>query len=530
MDDEPLSADSNRKSIDANALSTTSGDFEFIARATNDTVWHWDLRANLRRSIEGFESRLVNASGSLPVTREMWLGRIHPDDSDRVAASLDRALVSEKSLWHEEYRIRRENGDYADVLDSGSIIRDGHGQPTRMVGGTRDISERKRLIAQEQHIKQMDSIGMLAGGIAHDLNNVLLPVLLAVGLLRDAKTSAEDLKLLDTIEANLKRAANLLREILSFARDGGGQRTLVKVDRLVADISDIIEETFPRSIRIIKAVDPDLWEIYGDVAQLHQIVLNLVVNARDAMPKGGTLTLAATNVTIDSQSSTAVREGKLSPGRYVLVETSDTGVGISEEIRGRIFEPFFTTKTSGKGIGLANVHAFVKNHGGFISVESNPGHGTTFKVFLPAADQSQASVSKSVIPFGLICGNNELVLVVDDEAAILRIMQQALEASGYRVLTARNGAEAVAMYAKHLSEIALVLTDAVMPLMDGEEEIQALLRLNPATKVIVVSGLVTNAQMGAFDGLSVRHFLAKPFSVEELLQKVHSVLAEPPAS
>jgi CheY-like chemotaxis protein len=279
----------------------------------------------------------------------------------------------------------------------------------------------------------------------------------------------------------------------------------------------------------VTEVPADLWPITGDPTQLHQVLLNLAVNARDAMPHGGTLTLTAANITIDAQYAGTSPEAKAGP--HVLLQVTDTGQGMPPEVRERIFEPFFTTKELGKGtgIGLATVHTVVKSHGGFVIVESEVGRGSTFKVFLPA-DPALRVEQPAPAPVEIPRGRNELVLVVDDEFAIRDITQQTLEAFGYRVITAGDGAEAVALYARQTPQIAVVLTDMMMPVMDGAATIQVLLRINPAVKVIATGGIDSGDNVATASNAGVKRFLLKPYMAEVLLKLVREVIDTPASS
>jgi nitrogen-specific signal transduction histidine kinase/ActR/RegA family two-component response regulator len=394
-----------------------------------------------------------------------------------------------------------------------------------------DQTERKRLEAQFLRAQRMEGIGTLAGGIAHDLNNVLAPILMSIELLKlDLRDKPQMLKTLETIEGSARRGADLVRQVLTFARGLDGQRVAVNVRHLLNDLQQIIRETFPRNIDIKVAGGPpsDLWPIAGDPTQLHQVLLNLAVNARDAMPRGGSLAFTAENITIDQQYAATSRD--VTAGPYVVLKVADTGVGIPPEIRDRIFEPFFTTKEVGKGtgLGLSTAHAIVKSHGGFVTVYSETGRGTTFKVYLPAdpALRSRPSAPEVV---DLPRGRGELVLVVDDESSIRDITQRTLEAFGYHVLTASDGAEAVAVFAQHRERIALVLTDMLMPVMDGPAVIMALTRMQPSVRIIAASGLNANDNLAKAVNAGVKDFLPKPYAADTLLRLFREVLDRPPA-
>jgi CheY-like chemotaxis protein len=370
----------------------------------------------------------------------------------------------------------------------------------------------------------MECIGMLAGGIAHDLNNILSPVLMSVELLKDTSTDARSQKLLQTIETNTQRGADLVRQILSFIRDTEGRRVGVKLTHLVKDVAKMALETFPRSIRVNFAAEPDLWPVSGDVTQLHRMILNLALNARDAMPDGGTLTLLVKNLTIDAAYA-ATSKSEKRPGPFVVLEVIDTGVGIAAEIRDCIFKPFFTTKgpNKGTGLGLATVQAIVRSHDGFVTVVSEPRRGTTFKIHLPA-DQNLIVETSSDTPYPQPRGHGELVLVVDDEYAIRAAMQQTLEAFGYRALVVADGAHAVAQYAQSPEEVAVVITDLDMPIMDGAATIYALRSINPLARIIAISSSGTNGEDPNAKDLAVATILYKPFTAGILLQKLRDVL------
>ncbi len=309
-----------------------------------------------------------------------------------------------------------------------------------------DITEKKKLAAEFLRSQRMEGIGALAGGIAHDLNNALAPILMSVEILKLTNTDPEKCRILDTIYDCARRGANMVKQILTFARGTEGERGVVQPRHLVQEMIDMTRHTFPKAIQIRTAVAPNIWTLLGNPTQLHQILLNLCVNARDAMPAGGTLTLAAENVLLDATGAEVSPDAK--PGPYVALTVKDTGTGMTPEVRARLFEAFFTTKAPGKGtgLGLTTVHNIAKEHGGFLTVDSEVGRGSTFKVFLPAQPDAVAAAAPTERP-ALPMGNGELILVVDDEAVIRSIAQQTLEAYGYRVVTAEDGAQAVGVCA-----------------------------------------------------------------------------------
>ncbi len=513
------------------ALRQSEERFKFIARAVSDVVWDWNLAADTLWWNDGFLTTFGFVAGEIEPGVAAWTGRIHPDERQRVLDSIHHAVAHGAELWTAEYRVARKDGSYAFVQDRGLIIRDAAGRGTRMVGGMRDLTAHKQLEAQSLRAQRMESIGTLAGGIAHDLNNVLTPIMLSIELLRnETEDDPRRRKILESIYANSRRGADLVRQVLAFARGVDGQRTAVRLRPLLQELEGIISPTFPRNIRIVTEIAPTLWPITADPSQLHQVLLNLVVNARDAMPSGGTLTLTATNVTIDAQFAGMSEDAR--PGGYVLLQVTDTGLGIPLALRERIFDPYFTTKKPGQGtgIGLATVHTVVRNHGGFLNVESETGQGTTFRIYLPSDPTLRSTVTAPPFPAVLPRGRGELILVADDEPSIRDITRQTLEASGYRVLTAADGTEAVALYAQQAAAIALVLTDMMMPIMDGAMAIQVLQRINPAIRIIAASGLDSGKYFTAATSAGVGDFLPKPYTTETLLKLIREVFDRAPAT
>ena len=380
------------------------------------------------------------------------------------------------------------------------------------------VADKKQLEVQFLRAQRLESIGALAGGIAHDLNNVLTPILASTQLLLQSKLSEEKQRqLLETVESSTKRGAALVKQVLSFAQGVEGKRTIVPVKTLILEIKQIAQETFPKSIGVYTDVPHDFWTVFGDATQLHQVLMNLVVNARDAMPQGGTLQILAENLFIDEDYVEMHLDAQA--GSYIAISVTDTGIGIPDEILDRIFEPFFTTKELGKGtgLGLSTVIGIVKSHGGFVSVDSKVGQGTQFKVYLPALGVRETQQLELELP----TGNGELILVADDEAAICEITKISLETNKYRVITVTDGIEAIAEYAQHKDQISLVLMDMMMPSMDGATAIKMLQKIDPQVKIIAVSGLVPSTKV--IEEFGVKAFLSKPYTAQELLITINDV-------
>ncbi|HBJ85741.1 MAG TPA: hybrid sensor histidine kinase/response regulator, partial [Verrucomicrobiales bacterium] len=403
-----------------------------------------------------------------------------------------------------------------------TLVRDADGRPKSILAINTDITEKKRLEQQYLRVQRMESIGTLAGGIAHDLNNVLAPILMSIDLLRLTSRDERARSMLSTIETSARRGADMVQQILSFARGVEGQRVMINPRLIIEEIQHLVQDTFPKNILFQADLPADLPAFLGDHTQVHQILLNLCVNARDAMPGGGTLTVSARSVTLDEQYAAMHESAK--PGDYIMIKVTDTGTGIPPEVLEKIFDPFFTTKEVGKGtgLGLSTVLAIIKSHDGFLNVYSEPNRGTTFSVWFPASGATTEGPGQleEMHPRG----RDELILVVDDEAAVRTITQQTLEAFGYRVLVAADGTEAVTLYTQHRTEVAAVLTDMMMPIMDGPATIQVLRHMNPALKIIAASGLSNDSSAARAAGMGVKHFLPKPYTAQTVLTTLRMTL------
>jgi two-component system, cell cycle sensor histidine kinase and response regulator CckA len=444
---------------------------------------------------------------------------LYKEISPQLQLALDTIL--EKGEWQGELYQVTKDGKNIIVESRWTLVQDEAKQPKSILVVNTDITEKKQLETQFLRAQRMESIGTLAGGIAHDLNNVLAPILMTAQLLETQLHDEQSQRLLPILIANAKRGAALVKQVLSFARGLEGQFTILQVRHLISEIKQIAQETFPKSITLSANISQFLGTVYGDATQLHQVLMNLCVNARDAMPFGGTLRISAQNLFIDENSARMHLDAKV--GSYIVITIADTGTGIPPEILDRIFEPFFTTKDMGKGtgLGLSTVMGIVKSHGGFINVYSELGQGTQFKVYLPAAEAIQTEPAEdSEFPKG----HGELILIVDDEPAIRDITQTSLQAYNYRVLTASDGIEAVALYADRRDEISVVLTDMMMPSMDGPTTIRTLRKINPQVKIIAVSGLTSSDKLATAVDIGVKTCLSKPFTVKELLETLQKVL------
>jgi PAS domain S-box-containing protein len=446
-----------------------------------------------------------------------------PEETLPPFAAIEVTLVN-TGKWQGELQQVTKSGKNITVESRWTLVLDEAGNPKSILTVGTDITEKKQLEQQFLRAQRLESLGTLASGIAHDFNNILTPILAVAQLLPLKLPNLDDSsqQLLKMLENSAKRGADLVQQILSFSRGGAeGSRTIVQVRHLIADVAQVARRTFPKSIETQINIAPDLWTILADATQIHQVLMNLIVNARDAMLDGGNLTISAENLWIDQNYARMYVDAEV--GSYIAISISDTGVGISPEIIDRIFDPFFTTKEVGKGtgLGLSTVMGIVKSHGGFVNVHSEVEKGSRFKIFLPSRQVTESPPDSNG---KLLNGNNELILVVDDEVAICEIAKTTLETHNYQVLTASDGIEALALYAQNKKKISAVLIDMMMPGMDGSTTILTLQRMNPDVQILAMSGLMLNWTNSQKISLGIQKFLAKPFTAEALLSNLKSLL------
>lgn len=433
--------------------------------------------------------------------------------------------------WSDEMLNRRKDGSRYPVWNTITPVTGPHGEISHFIAIQRDLSEEKRREANLLRAQRMQSIGTLAGGIAHDLNNLMSPVLMGTGLLRNRVREPEMVKVLDLIEDNIERGAALIRQLLTFARGTQGEHERVDLKRLIEDVRLIVQNTFPKRIDFEVEHPQQLPSCRGDYTQLHQVMVNLCVNARDAMPEGGELRIRVADCTVSPTGTDLagyITEVNPKAGDYVKISVIDTGCGMTGEVIERIFEPFYTTKELGKGtgLGLSTVQGIVKSHGGFVQVESVPGQGSAFHVHLPAAetpaDAGAKAPEKDADEPPL--GQGELIVLVDDEEAILETTSMILVSAGYRVVTAGDGIEAFAVISRRINEVDLIITDLMMPRMEGPALIEAVSHIKPDIPFIASSGLTSHHSLS--DGVrgKIRRFIQKPCPAGELLQAVDQAL------
>ena len=470
----------------------------------------------------GFDGRITHANPSAerlygwPLA-ELMNGAAQAAFDEPVVAEA-RRLALKQGEWSGELRQLARSGKPFIVESRWTLLRDEAGRPTGLLVINSDVTGRKQLEAESMRMQRMEAIGALAGGMAHDLNNALAPVLMGTQLLRRDATDDNSRRILSLMEAGTRRAADMVRQVLLFARGREGEFERLDARPLVREMAKLVWDTFPQGISVSAHVADDLWSVRGNATQLHQVLLNLCVNARDSMLEGGSLSLAADNVELTGAEAHALPAAR--PGAFVVLIVSDTGHGIPAEILPVIFEPFFTTKAEGQGtgLGLSTTARIVKAHGGFMAVQSRPGEGATFEVYLPRFSETVPETAPDEADSSPR-GHGELILVADDDEAVRELLRHCLEEHGYRVLMAGNGAEAVSLFKKHSSETSLVISDQSMPVMDGSKAVAAIREMRDNIPVVILSGEGGLSEVGAvLDPLVFR--LPKPVALDTLLRVV----------
>ena len=513
-----------RKAAEA-ALRASETRYRLAARATRDAIWEWDLASQRVEWNEGVQTLFGYAAAEVAPTTAWWRERIHPDDHARVMAGLQAVVDGGGPTWSDEFRFRRADGSWADVVDRGYVVHDERGRPVRMIGAMANVTEPKRLEAELRQSQKMEAVGRLAGGIAHDFNNLLTVISgrsdLLLHRLRSDDPVRKDVELIKRVG---ERAATLTRQLLAFSRKQVLQTRVLALDTVVADLEPMLQRLIGEDVELVTAMAPGVGRVQADPAQIEQVVLNLVVNARDAMPSGGRVTIGLADVEVDAAFVTANPSAAVGP--HVMLAVSDTGTGIPPEVQPRIFEPFFTTKEpgTGTGLGLAMVYGIVKQHEGTIVVDSEAGRGTTFRVYLrrvaaPAAVEAAPAESKPA-------GGSGTIVLVEDEDDVRELAREILAADGFTVLEAATPGEAVRAAERHPGPVDLLVTDVVMPEMSGRELAVLLLARWPATRVLYISGYSQDAiaQHGVLDPGTT--LLAKPFTPDDLRRTVAGLLRD----
>ncbi len=504
----------------AEAVRRSEERFRIVATTTNDVVYEWDIVAQSHWWSENMRQILGYEPGEVQVGRSTaWEKLLHPEDRHRVQGALEELIEQRAEVWRSEYRLQRRDGSWAYVFDRGRVLLDADGKPVRMLGAMMDITERREaedaLHRSEEQLRQatkMEAIGRLAGGVAHDFNNLLTSVLGHAGLALESVEPHSALRddLLE-IQAAGTRAAALTRQLLAFSRKQVLEPRLVDLNGVVGGIARMLRRTIGEDIELVTRLAPDLGAVRADPVQMEQVLLNLAVNARDAMPHGGRLTIETSNV-------------RLATGALVRVRVHDNGIGMGEEVRAHLFEPFYTTKDVGKGtgLGLATAYGIVQQSGGNISVTSVEGQGSTFVVDLPLVRGEPIPVEPS--PVFIPRGGSETVLLVEDEESVRSLTRRVLELQGYQVLSAASGEAALALSRQYPARIHLLLTDVVMPGISGPKLAEVMLEERRGLRLIYMSGYAATMLERGIQLSPDTAFLQKPFTTEQLMRRVREVL------
>jgi len=495
--------------------------YRYAALATNDAIYDWDVASNQFEWNEGMQGLFGYPENEVGTTIEWIVGLLHPEDTERVMGSFYG--VFEKgggSKWKSEYRLRRKDGKYADAEGRAHIIRAADGTPKRVIGAISDRSQQHSLEGQLRQSQKMEAIGRLAGGIAHDFNNILTVIRMSSEfLLAGIPESDEHHQDAQEIMKAADRASRLTRQLLSFSRHQVLSPRLLALNEIISGMDGMVRRVVPENIEVVMELDPKLSQVRADAGQMEQVVLNLVINAADAMPEGGRLAIRTINIEVDASFSASHLD--VAAGHYVGVTVSDTGLGMDKETVSRIFEPFFTTKAVGKGtgLGLSTVHGIVTQSGGKIWVYSEPGLGTTFKIFLPKGE-GVATPSKTPVFVAATAPPTETILLVEDEEQTRDAVHRNLVRAGFTMLVARNGIEALEIARSHPYRIHLVLTDSMMPEMGGAELVKRLKEDRSDIGVLMMSGYTEH--LAPTDGDD--RFIEKPFTLADLLLGIRTAL------
>jgi PAS domain S-box-containing protein len=490
-----------------------------IARATNDACRIWNVKTGELSWPEGLET-LLGATDAETRKIAFWQQRIHADDRARTAASIRDALTSDADHWSGEYRLRRADGSYVDVLERALIIRDGEGVATEFVGSMMDITARKHLHDQLSRAQKMEAFGQLAGGMAHDFNNYLTAILGYSDLLLDEMSvKGVVANHISEIRNAASRASALTSQLLAFSRKHSLSPRVLEVNSLITKLERSVLRLLGEDIHVRCEVHDEKngAHIQADSGELTQVVLNLAVNARDAMPRGGELVIRTATEHIPADTE------ELAAGDYVTISVSDNGDGMSDEVKERLFEPFFTTKNGCSGLGLATSYGIVRQSGGDIAVATKANAGTTITIYLPKVDAPAAAKHKKSskkLPTG-----SETILVLEDDVSVRHISVRVLRSLGYDVVEAAKGEDAQRLIgARKGKRIHLLLTDIMMPEMSGRDFAAWFEKTSPDTKVIFVSGYLDESLEFAEHCDHELHFLPKPFDPEQLALKVRHAL------
>jgi signal transduction histidine kinase len=527
---QPQTFSDDRKTTTPESDSPPRADyFAFVARATNDAVRDWDVITGALSWPQGLQSLFDYDPATADREISFWQKNLHPADLARVAASIDQALNGNDDLWSGEYRFRRADGTDLNILERALILRDTNGAATRFIGSLMDVTARKQLQDQLCRSQRMEAFGQLAAGVAHDFNNFLTTIL-GYGdlLLHEKQIKGALAEHVTEIRAAAGRASSLTQQLLAFSRKHPLEPKIVEVNSIITNLERSLLRLIGENISVVCHLhhEKEGAHIKADPNQLTQIILNLAVNARDAMPQGGQLTLETAIVDLTEKNESPFQCGDFTPGQYVLINIADTGTGMTEEVKAHLFEPFFTTKVDERrsGLGLATCYGIVHQSGGHLRVESELGKGTTVRIYLPRVPAPPPPAYKKP-GSRKIRGGTETILVLEDDISVRHISVRVLRGLGYQVIEAASGNDARRLLAENGGrKVDLLLTDLVMPQMSGRRFADAFRVLHPNIKVLFISGYLEESLQPSDRCEPGMFFLPKPFDSEQLAAKVRDAL------
>jgi two-component system cell cycle sensor histidine kinase/response regulator CckA len=497
--------------------------FRLVARATKDVIWDLEFGSGRVWRSESFWEHFGYPPKNTEPDVQGWKDLLHPEDRDRVWNGFQTALLRRSDSYEIEYRFRRADGSYAVVLNRAFIVYDEARQPTRLIGAVTDLSDRRELEEQFRQAQKMEAVGRLAGGVAHDFNNLLMVITAYTEMIRDKLSPDDQLqKHVDQVKRAADRAASLTHQLLAFSRKQVLLPRIIDLNAVVEDSLKMIRRLIGEDIELNVSLGKELWAVKADPGQIVQVLMNLCVNARDAMPHGGELAIETENCSFDVEAAKE-RRGFV-PGNYAALVVNDTGTGMTKEVQAHLFEPFFTTKESGRGtgLGLSTVFGIVKQSGGYIWADSEVGRGSSFILYLPAVDSPLTTIITPKIKDAE--GRGETILLIEDDEALRESISTYLNLHGYKVLEASNGAEALSIVNQHAESIQVLITDMILPKMSGAEVAQEVAKVSPQAVTLYMSGY-TDRELIEYDPASLTTgFLQKPFALQTLLQKLREMI------
>lgn len=507
--------------MDVSAAHRAQERFELVSRATTDVISDWDIRTGQLWWNENLRTTFGHDPAGSFVHVDGWKAQIHPEDSDRVINGLHEMFEGTGRTWKDEYRFYHADGSIARVLDQGFVLRDEGGQAVRMVGSMADVTRERETEVSLRQAQKLEAVGQLTGGVSHDFNNLLTIILGNAELLVESLTDRDDLRAMAEMAVDAaERGAELTGRLLAFARQQPLAPVVTDLNGAIRSMEPLLRHSLSEAVEIDVTLRDDLWPTEIDPGQFEAALLNLALNARDAMPAGGRMTIETANTWVDAETAGQI---EIAEGGFVVVTVTDTGTGMTRDVLERVLEPFFTTKGKGSGLGLPMAYGFVRQSGGNLKIYSELGEGTSVKLYFPRSDAGEIRVPQDAAPTS-VQGGCEHVLVVEDNALVREHVVAMLRSFGYRVSEAENAATALELLSA-VDDIELLFTDIVMPGgMNGRDLAEAALRMRPDLRVLYTSGYTENAivhQGRLYPGVEL---LSKPYRRQDLALKLRAVL------